>query len=58
MVGIPPAAIVFPEGIHSSSPGGFLALVFLFNFVLAAGGTYAILTGLGFGTAAKARHPR
>ncbi len=36
-LGIIPTGIVFPAGIHSESPMGFIALVFIFNFILVAG---------------------
>lgn len=40
------AALFYQEGIHSSSPNGFLVLTFLFNFLLFAGAAFAILTGM------------
>ena len=36
------AALVFPEGIHSSSPSAYLVLSYGMNFALFAGLAYAI----------------
>jgi len=37
------AALFFREGIHSSSPTGYVALTLIFNFVLFSSLTYAAL---------------
>lgn len=42
VLGLIPAAVFFPEGVHSSNPDLFIILVFLFNFLIVASIAYWI----------------